>query len=205
MQIVRILVACMLCIGVPTASFDMIPYYSSPALILPSFIASKGSWSVLGSVRNTAKSLCKVSHIYKNSDTRSISRCSMSSSSRNKDQHLNPDYLKERHIILLCHNVSENVGKGLFRPNNLLEGRVDVMCRCITNAIYYSNGVRRYSDSSCVSHRCGPTDFAIHTFSSGMAVNVDPRDTWVWILLQPLGITIEVAGDSVLASHFPVQ
>ena len=53
------------------------------------------------------------------------------------------DFLAERHIVLLCHNVSEDVGKGLFRPNNLLEGRVDVMCRCITNAIYFSNGVRR--------------------------------------------------------------
>jgi hypothetical protein len=53
------------------------------------------------------------------------------------------DIFKERHIILLCNNVSEDVGKGLFRPNNLLEGRVDVICRCITNALYFSNGVRR--------------------------------------------------------------
>ncbi len=53
------------------------------------------------------------------------------------------DVFKERHIVLLCNNVSEDVGKGIFRPNNLLEGRVDVICRCITNAIYFSNGVRR--------------------------------------------------------------
>jgi hypothetical protein len=56
---------------------------------------------------------------------------------------VNTDIFKERHFILLCNNVSEDVGKGLFRPNNLLEGRVDVICRCITNALYFSNGVRR--------------------------------------------------------------
>ena len=54
-----------------------------------------------------------------------------------------PDFWGERHIVLLCHNVSQDVGMGLFRPNNLLEGRVDVMCRCITNALYFSNGIRR--------------------------------------------------------------
>jgi tRNA pseudouridine-54 N-methylase len=56
---------------------------------------------------------------------------------------LNSDVFKERHIILLCNNVSEDVGKGVFRPNNLLEGRVDVICRCIANALFFSNGVRR--------------------------------------------------------------
>ena len=55
----------------------------------------------------------------------------------------NTDVFKERHIILLCNNVSQEVGKGVFRPNNLLEGRVDVICRCITNALFFSNGVRR--------------------------------------------------------------
>ncbi len=56
---------------------------------------------------------------------------------------LNTDVFKERHIILLCNNVSEDVGKGVFRPNNLLEGRIDVICRCIANALFFSNGVRR--------------------------------------------------------------
>lgn len=143
----RILVAYVLFIGVSVASLDMRLCYSNPALVLPTCDASKTSSPFFCRLRNTPKKryVPFKSQMYKRRDTRYISCVSMSSSSSDIDQHLNPAYLKERHIILLCHNVSEDVGKGLFRPNNLLEGRVDVMCRCITNAIYYSNGVRRYS------------------------------------------------------------
>ena len=46
---------------------------------------------------------------------------------------------------------------------------------------------------------------SVFLFMDGVdaAAAMDPRDTWVWILLQPLGITVEVAGDSVPALPFP--
>lgn len=48
-----------------------------------------------------------------------------------------------RHILVACHNVSAAVSRGLYSPNNLLEGRVDVLARCVAAALYVSNGLRR--------------------------------------------------------------
>ena len=47
-----------------------------------------------------------------------------------------------RHFVVASPNASAAVRSGAFSPNNLLEGRVDVLCRCQTAALWYSNGVR---------------------------------------------------------------
>lgn len=49
----------------------------------------------------------------------------------------------ERNIIVLSHNVSQNVLGGYFDVNCLLTGRVDVLCRCINSALWVSNGIRQ--------------------------------------------------------------
>jgi len=48
-----------------------------------------------------------------------------------------------RNIVVLSHNVSQNVVDGMFEVNNLLTGRIDVLARCITSALWVSNGIRR--------------------------------------------------------------
>ena len=48
-----------------------------------------------------------------------------------------------RHFVVACHNVTAAVSRGRFSANNLLEGRVDVLARCATSALWVSNGVRR--------------------------------------------------------------
>ena len=47
-----------------------------------------------------------------------------------------------RHFVVLCHDVGDAVARGEFSANNLLEGRVDVLARCLTAALWVSNGVR---------------------------------------------------------------
>ena len=48
-----------------------------------------------------------------------------------------------RHFLVLCHDTSELTARGQFDANNLLDGRVDVWCRIISNALYYSDGIRK--------------------------------------------------------------
>ena len=47
-----------------------------------------------------------------------------------------------RHFIVAAPNASSAVANGQFSVNNLLQGRVDVLCRCATSALWYSNGIR---------------------------------------------------------------
>ena len=51
-------------------------------------------------------------------------------------------YRFRRDFVVVCHNVSPLVLRGTFSPNNLLEGRVDVLARCVSAALWLSNGVR---------------------------------------------------------------
>jgi hypothetical protein len=37
----------------------------------------------------------------------------------------------QRHFVVLCHNATEATLRGDFDTNNLLQGRVDVLCRCV--------------------------------------------------------------------------
>lgn len=48
-----------------------------------------------------------------------------------------------RNIIVLSHNVSQDVSDGLFDVNSLLTGRVDVLTRCANSALWVSNGIRK--------------------------------------------------------------
>ena len=48
----------------------------------------------------------------------------------------------ERNIIILSHNVSRSVADGYFDVNSLLAGRIDVLARCISCALWISNGIR---------------------------------------------------------------
>lgn len=54
-----------------------------------------------------------------------------------------PPLHAHRNIVVLSHNVSQNVVDGMFEVNNLLTGRIDVLARCITSALWVSNGIRR--------------------------------------------------------------
>ncbi|KAL7523784.1 hypothetical protein ACHAXR_000328, partial [Thalassiosira sp. AJA248-18] len=48
----------------------------------------------------------------------------------------------QRNIVVLCHNVSQDVADGIFDVNNLPKGRIDVLARCVTSALWVSNRIR---------------------------------------------------------------
>jgi tRNA pseudouridine-54 N-methylase len=50
---------------------------------------------------------------------------------------------RQRNVVILSHNVSQDVADGLFEVNNLLHGRVDVLARCANAALWVSNGIRK--------------------------------------------------------------
>jgi len=41
----------------------------------------------------------------------------------------------ERHFVILCHNTTQSTLLGQFNVNNLLEGRIDVLCRCVYSSV----------------------------------------------------------------------
>ena len=48
-----------------------------------------------------------------------------------------------RSVVVMCHGVTPHARAGLFSAANLLQGRVDVWCRCVTAGLYLSDDVRR--------------------------------------------------------------
>ena len=48
----------------------------------------------------------------------------------------------QRNIVVLCNNVSQDVADGIFDVNNLPKGRIDVLARCVTSALWVSNRIR---------------------------------------------------------------
>lgn len=54
-----------------------------------------------------------------------------------------PPVSHQRNIVVLSHNVSQDVVDGIFDINNLLFGRIDVLARCASSALWVSNGIRK--------------------------------------------------------------
>ena len=49
----------------------------------------------------------------------------------------------ERDVLVICHGTPMDVVDGRIELNNLLDGRVDVLSRCATAALFVSHGMRR--------------------------------------------------------------
>mmetsp|Transcript_23783 Transcript_23783/g.65822 ORF Transcript_23783/g.65822 Transcript_23783/m.65822 type:complete len:269 (-) Transcript_23783:287-1093(-) len=50
---------------------------------------------------------------------------------------------KRRDIVVCCHGTPDPVVRGRFNLNNLPTGRVDLLARCASSALFLSHGVRR--------------------------------------------------------------
>lgn len=53
-----------------------------------------------------------------------------------------PTHHHQRNIVVLSHNISQDVVDGFFDINDLLIGQVDVLARCASSALWVSNGIR---------------------------------------------------------------
>mmetsp|Transcript_12211 Transcript_12211/g.18204 ORF Transcript_12211/g.18204 Transcript_12211/m.18204 type:complete len:388 (-) Transcript_12211:77-1240(-) len=68
-----------------------------------------------------------------------------SSSSLNSatTSHTDSHTTNTRNILILSHNVTQDVAAGYFDVNTLLSGRIDVLSRCVNSALWISNGIRK--------------------------------------------------------------
>ena len=64
----------------------------------------------------------------------------------------------KRSVVVMCHGVTPHARAGLFSAANLLQGRVDVWCRCVTAGLYLSDDVRLVSQE--VLSELSDVDFA---------------------------------------------
>ena len=48
-----------------------------------------------------------------------------------------------RDVVLLCHGTSERIGAGQIDLNNLPNGRLDVLARCVAASLFVSYGIRQ--------------------------------------------------------------
>ena len=92
----------------------------------------------------------------------------------------------QRHFVVLCHNITQAMLQGDFNINNLLEGRVDVWCRCVSTALWLSNDLRRN------------THVWLLLGQSGFSVEISGRDV---IGLNPDEKTTAVFLRRALAAH----
>ena len=81
-----------------------------------------------------------------------------------------------RDIVVVCHSTPPHVSDGRFELNNLPNGRVDVLARCATQALFVSHGVRRstrvwfHLADACLTVACdGMTAKGLHPDERSMA------------------------------------
>jgi tRNA pseudouridine-54 N-methylase len=85
-----------------------------------------------------------------------------------------------RNIVVLSHNVSQDVADGFFDTNVLLTGRVDVLTRCVNAALWVSNNIRRDVTVFLMLH---PANITIEI--QGWAVeNLNPDERTMALYLQ---------------------
>jgi len=95
-------------------------------------------------------------------------------------------------VVVLFHDVSAPTAAGLFSVSNLLQGRVDVWCRCVTAALYLSDDLRRDTVVSLVLSPPSSEDPTHHHIGRTRVVTVRgdeveglaPAETRVALLLQ---------------------
>ena len=73
---------------------------------------------------------------------RTLARCDANVNDVSEQSSATP---RSRSIVVMCHHVTPHARAGLFSPANLLQGRVDVWCRCVTAGLYLSDAIRTNS------------------------------------------------------------
>jgi tRNA pseudouridine-54 N-methylase len=91
-----------------------------------------------------------------------------------------PRISHHRNIVVLSHNVSQDVADGFFDTNLLLHGRVDVLTRCVNAALWVSNNIRK---DTTVFLMLFPANITIEI--QGWAVeNLNPDERTMALYLQ---------------------
>mmetsp|Transcript_20153 Transcript_20153/g.36586 ORF Transcript_20153/g.36586 Transcript_20153/m.36586 type:complete len:347 (+) Transcript_20153:51-1091(+) len=86
-----------------------------------------------------------------------------------------PTPVSKRNIVVVSHNVSNDIAAGLFDDRNLLHGRVDVLARCVNSGLWLSNDIR---DDTSVFLMFFPQNRTIEVVGRSVSdLNPDERTT----------------------------
>lgn len=107
-------------------------------------------------------------------------RCDIPGSARARGSAASAADHDTRHFVVLCHNVTDAMILGDFNINNLLENRVDVMCRCVSAGLWVSNGIRR---NAHVWLMLGESRLSIEVLGSDVS-GLNPDEKTVALMLQ---------------------
>ena len=84
----------------------------------------------------------------------------------------------------MCHHVTPHARAGLFSPANLLQGRVDVWCRCVTAGLYLSDAIRTNSTVHLVLQSDDLASCRLVSVDGATVEGLAPAERTVALLLQ---------------------
>ena len=84
----------------------------------------------------------------------------------------------------MCHHVTPHARAGLFSTANLLQGRVDVWCRCITAGLYLSDAIRTNSTVHLVLQSDDLASCRLVSVDGATVEGLAPAERTVALLLQ---------------------
>ena len=85
---------------------------------------------------------------------------------------------------MMCHHVTPHARAGLFSPANLLQGRVDVWCRCVTAGLYLSDAIRTNSTVHLVLQSDDLASCRLVSVDGATVEGLAPAERTVALLLQ---------------------
>ena len=91
---------------------------------------------------------------------------------------------RSRSIVVMCHHVTPHARAGLFSPANLLQGRVDVWCRCVTAGLYLSDAIRTNSTVHLVLQSDDLASCRLVSVDGATVEGLAPAERTVALLLQ---------------------
>ena len=97
-----------------------------------------------------------------------------------------------RSVVVMCHGVTPHARAGLFSAANLLQGRVDVWCRCVTAGLYLSDDVRRDTVVHLVMQSDDLASCRLVSVDGARVEGLAPAEKNVALLLQRFDFAFEV-------------
>ena len=85
---------------------------------------------------------------------------------------------------MMCHHVTPHARAGIFSLANLLQGRVDVWCRCVTAGLYLSDAIRTNSTVHLVLQSDDLASCRLVSVDGATVEGLAPAERTVALLLQ---------------------
>ena len=140
------------------------------------YLAGHASTSALNRPHGPAKRPSRAARRH-----RTLARCDANVNDVSEQSSATP---RSRSIVVMCHHVTPHARAGLFSPANLLQGRVDVWCRCVTAGLYLSDAIRTNSTVHLVLQSDDLASCRLVSVDGATVEGLAPAERTVALLLQ---------------------